>query len=146
MFRSQSYILTLILLLVAYTGCKKNSNSSLIPNVAVNEFIYLNNPSSFNLQVQGGWIYNQGGYKGLVVYRRYFNFQSDDFVGYERACPLHFADACGTLKVVNDIYLECPCTGHQYLMFDGLPIDASSEQLRFYNTQFDGNNVIQIVN
>ena len=127
-------------------GCNKQRVNDLIPNVAVNEFVYLNNPSSFNLQVQGGWIYHTGGFAGLVVYRRYFTQQNNDFVAYERACPLHFAQSCGTLKVVDDIFLECPCDGHQFLMFDGQPIDGNSPQLRFYNTFFDGSNVIQISN
>ena len=107
--RRQSYILTTMLLVVASFGCKKQTQESLIPNVTVNEIVYLSNPSSFNLQVQGGWVYNQGGYKGLVVYRKYFAQQYNDFTGYERACPLHYADNCGTMEVVDDIYLECPC-------------------------------------
>ena len=144
--RRQSNILTLLFLLVALVGCKKQSNTNNIPNVAVNEFVYLNNPSSFNLQVQGGWVYNNGGYAGLIVYRRYFNQQYDDFAAYDLACPVHFQQSCGTLKVVSDIYLECPCSGHQYLLFDGLPLAGDSPQLRFYNTQFDGFNIIHISN
>ena len=144
--RRQSYILTILFLVVASGGCKKQSNINDIPNVAINEFVYLNLPSSSNLLVPGGWIYNNGGYAGLIVYRRYFNQQYDDFASYDRACPLHYQQACGTLKVVDDIYLECPCTGHQYLLFDGLPLSDNSPQLRFYNTQFDGLNIIHIVN
>ena len=146
MLKRQSYILTLIFLVVASSSCKKQTNESLIPNIAVNEYVYLKNPSSFNLQAQGGWIYNNGGYAGLVVYRRYFAQQYNDFIAYDRACPLHFDQACGTLKVVDDIYLDCPCTGHQYLLFDSQPLDGNSPQLRFYNTQFDGTNVIYISN
>jgi nitrite reductase/ring-hydroxylating ferredoxin subunit len=82
----------------------------------------------------------------LVVYRRYFNFQFDDFITYDRACPLHWEDDCGTLEVVDDIYLECPCTGHQYILFDGSPVAGDSPPLRTYNTDFDGQNVIRITN
>lgn len=144
--KHQSFLLTLILLVVASLSCKKAQNDNPIPYVIVNEFVYLNNPSSFNLQVQGGWIYNYGGYAGLVVYRRYFVQQYNDFIAYDRACPLHFEQSCGTLKVVDDIFLECPCDGHQYLLFDAQPLDGNSPQLRFYNTQFDGTNQIYISN
>jgi nitrite reductase/ring-hydroxylating ferredoxin subunit len=136
-------ILTLVLTLVA---CKRQNQQNNIPNVAVQEFVYLNTPQGFNLTVQGGWIYNPGGVKGLVVYRRYFNFQFDDFITYDRACPLHWEDDCGTLEVVDDIYLECPCTGHQYILFDGSPVAGDSPPLRTYNTDFDGQNVIRITN
>ena len=144
--RPQSYILTIVLLVVASVSCKKRTEEPLIPNVTVNEIVYLSNPSSFNLQVQGGWVYNTGGYRGLVVYRKYFAQQYNDFTGYERACPLHFADDCGQMTVVDDIYLECPCTGHQYLLFDGQPLDGSQFPIRFYNTQFDGLDIIRITN
>jgi nitrite reductase/ring-hydroxylating ferredoxin subunit len=139
-------ILTFFVLMVASTACKKQQNMNTIPNVAVQEFVYLNTPEGFNLQVQGGWTYYGGGYKGLVVYRRYFNFQFDDFIAYDRACPLHWQDECGILKVVDNIYLECSCTGHQYLLFDGMPTAGDSPALRFYNTQFDGQNTILITN
>lgn len=145
--RRQSYILTILLVVVASFSCKKQAQESLIPNVTVNELVYLSNPSSFNLQVQGGWIYNQGGYRGLVVYRRYFTQQYNDFIAYERACPEHFADDCGRMKIVDDIFLECPCTGHQYLLFDGQPMDGSAYPIRFYNTQFDAQSgIISITN
>ena len=142
----RTYLLTLFFAVVASVGCNKQTDTNPIPNVAVNEFVYLNNPSSFNLQVQGGWVYNIGGYAGLVVYRRYFTQQYNDFMAYDRACPLHYAQSCGTLKVVDDIYLECPCDGHQFLLFDGQPLDGKSPQLKYYNTYFDGINVIQISN
>ena len=146
MLKHISYILTIIVALVASTGCRKQNNVTNIPNVAVQEFVYLNTPEGFNLQVQGGWIYHAGGYAGLVVYRRYFNFQYDDFIAYERACPLHWQDDCGKLKVVDNLYLECECTGHQYLLYDGSAIAGDSPNLRFYDTQFDGQNVILITN
>jgi hypothetical protein len=142
------HVLTLIIILVASVGCK-NHNQNSIPNVSVQELVYLNTPEGFNLQVQGGWIYHNGGYlgaNGLVVYRRYFNFQADDFVAYDRACPLDWQEGCGKLKVVTDIYLECECSGHKYLIFDGTPLDGNSPILRTYNTQFDGQNIIYIVN
>lgn len=142
-----SYILTTVLVVVASMGCKKQTQETLIPNVAVNEVVYLSNPSSFNLQVQGGWVYNTGGYRGLVVYRKYFAQQFDDFIAYERACPQHFADGCGQMTVVDDIYLECPCTGHQFLLFDGQPLDGGPYPIRFYNTQFDAQSgIIRITN
>lgn len=138
-------LLTLAFAMVASVGCKKQ-NSTTVPFVNVQEFVYLSTPEGFNLQVQGGWVYRNAGYKGLVVYRRNYNFQFDDFVTYDRACPLHWQDDCGTLLVEDDIYLTCPCDGHQFLLFDGQPLDGNSPPLRTYNTQYDGQNTISITN
>ena len=59
------------------------------------------------MQFVGGWILHPGGLKGIVVYRRKYDQQFDDFISYERACPKHYPDECGQLNVVEDIYLEC---------------------------------------
>lgn len=118
----------------------------MIPNVFVQEFIYLSNPSSFNLNTPGGWIYHQGGYSGLVIYRRTFNNAFDEFIAWDRACPLHFNDPCGTMSVVDNLYLECSCDKQRFLLFDGMPLDGKAPQLKFYNTQFDGVNVIRVTN
>jgi len=145
--RCQSHILTVIIIIVAsLLGCKREDNLNNIPNVFVQEFVYLNNPSSFNLNTPGGWVYNPGGFSGLVVYRRNFTNAFDDFIAWDRACPLHFNESCGTMNVVDNLFLECPCDGQQFLMFDGMPIDGKAPQMRFYTTFFDGVNVIRITN
>lgn len=97
-----------------------------IPNVSVNEYVYLNNPSSQAINFIGGHIYHLGGYKGLVIYRRYMNGDSNDWVAYERACPDHYARNCGLLNVEEDLYLTCGCDQTQYLMFDGSVTKGSS--------------------
>lgn len=118
-----------------------------LPQISFNQTIYLSNPSSYNLQFVGGWILHEGGLKGIVVYRKKFDQLYDDFVSYERACPQHYPDQCGQLIVVDDIYLQCSCDNtHQYLLIDGQPLDGSQYAIRTYNTQFDGNNLIQVSN
>lgn len=139
--------LTLWITLVALGGCSKNRAQYQIPNVYVNELIYLNLPGSFDLTVQGGWIYHPGGYSGLVVYRRNFDQGPNDFVGYERACPVHWNESCGQMEVKDNLYMECPCGPHKFLLFDGTSLDqASPLPLKSYNTYFDGANQIRITN
>ncbi|MCT4623153.1 MAG: hypothetical protein N4A46_05975 [Schleiferiaceae bacterium] len=143
-------ILTLGLLLVALTGCKKQENFYDIPNVAISHYVYLSNPTNFNLQVQGGWVYDDAigaGYKGLIIYRRYMNFDANDFVAYERACPIHYASDCGQMKVKDDFSIVCECDDKEYALFDGSPYqDNPSPSVKFYRTTFDGGNTIHIVN
>lgn len=138
---------TAIGLLAFCAACNNQNEFYNIPNVAISEFIYLSNPSNFDLTVQGGYIYRQAGYRGLIVYRRYMNFDENDFVAYERACPLHYSEPCSTMKVVNDLTIVCECDGKQYSLFDGSPFaDNPSPSVKFYRTTFDGVNTIQVSN
>lgn len=131
-------ILTLIFSMVAFS-CEKNSNSD-FPVVQVDEYVYLNNPSSFPLTSPGGWVYNQGGYRGLIVTRRFINNDQGDFAVFDRACPEHFSEECSMLTVSSDnTFMECACNGEKYLLFDGSPSDGASLGLKQYGTNFDGN-------
>ncbi len=124
-----------------FLGCQ-NDIPQQIPNVFVDEFIYLNNPSSQPINFIGGWIYHPGGYKGLVVYRRYNNGDGNDWVAYERACPDHYARDCGTLNVDDDIYLKCPCDDTEYLLFDGTVTSGSSQYpILNYHVDFLGDRL-----
>lgn len=117
-----------------------------IPNVLVNEYVYLNNPSSQPINFIGGWIEHQGGYAGLVIYRRYGNGDSNDWVAYEQACPDHYAEDCGVLTVEEDLYLQCPCDDTQFLMFDGSVVEGNSTYpLVQYRIDLEG-NVLHITN
>jgi len=140
-------ILTILIGIVALTGCKKQNNFYDIPNVAISEYIYLSNPLNFDLQVVGGWVYKTSGYKGLIIYRRYYNQDANDFVAYERACPLHYSESCGVLKVENGTTLICDCDQKEYILFDGSPLqDNPSPSVKFYRTTFDGINTIHVFN
>lgn len=137
-------LLTAIFTMVA-SGCKKNK-TYYFPNVAVDEYIYINNPSSYNLLSPGGWIYHAGGYKGLIIYRVKQTGGSDDFVAYDRGCPSHYANNCGTLEVTSDdLYAKCGCEDEKYLLLNGAPSDGANLPLQVYRTTFDG-NVIHIYN
>lgn len=108
-----------------FLGCEDTVPQQ-IPNVFVDEYVYLNNPSSQPINFIGGWIYNPGGYKGLVIYRRYNNNDGNDWVAYERACPEHYNRECGQMDVIEDTYLECTCDDTRFLLFDGSLIEGSS--------------------
>lgn len=134
------FILTLVFLMVA-SGCKKNQNSN-FPVVNVDEYIYLNNPESFNLSAPGGWVYHQGGYKGLVVVRRFLNNDQNDFAVFDRGCPEHFDENCGTLEVSDDnTFLTCSCNGEKYLLFDGSPSEGASLGMKQYGHTYNSGNV-----
>ncbi len=145
--RKGHFILTIVGCLSALTGCKKQNEFYDIPNVAISEFIYLSNPTNFDLQVQGGHVYRQAGYRGLIIYRRYVNGDDNDFVAYERACPIHYSEPCSTMKVVDDLTIVCECDAKEYSLFDGSPyVDNPSPSVKFYRSTFDGINTIHVSN
>lgn len=136
--------LTVLFILVA-CACEKNRNRD-FPNIAFEEFIYLNNPGNIELQHVGGATFHQGGFKGLIIYRRYNNGSANDFAGYDRGCPEHYREDCSTLEFTDDkTFARCECHGEKYLLFDGSPADGATISLMEYRTTFSG-NVITVQN
>lgn len=136
-FSWHSILLTCSFLVVA-SGCENSRNRD-FPNVAFQEYVYLNNPASLPLQSVGGTIFHGGGYSGLIVHRRYANNTSDDFAAYDRGCPEHYAQNCGRLEISDDgVFAECPCEGEKYLIFDGAPGEGAQLSLVPYRSTFDG--------
>lgn len=139
-------ILIFLIFITSALACSDSSVQTNVPNVAVDEYIYLNNASSYNLRFVGGWIYHSGGNKGLIIYRRYFNGDGNDFGAYDRTCPNHPYESCGKLTVSGD-YAKCGCDDQQFLLFDGTPLNGSTTYpLRAYDVTFDGINVIHVSN
>ena len=125
------YVLTGYLIMVA-SSCNKSRPND-FPDVAFETYIYLNNPSNSALLQPGGWIFHDGGYKGLIVYRRQVTGGPEDFGVYDRACPVHYAEACGRLSISDDdLFAECSCGGETYLLYDGSPIESSDVGLYPY--------------
>lgn len=113
-----------------------------IPVVTVNEYIYLNNPTSYDLNFVGGWIYDDAGYNGLIIYRRYGNGDGNDWAVYERACPDHYSRDCGQLDVIENTFLQCGCDDDTWLMFDGSQASGTSTyQLVQYHVDFLGDRL-----
>ncbi|MFN4298916.1 MAG: hypothetical protein ACK4EX_04185 [Thermaurantimonas sp.] len=119
------------------------SNQHMVPNVVVDEIIYLNLPSSAPLQSPGGWIYHPGGFRGLLIYRAFFNGNADDFRAFDRTCPNHVNQICGVVHVLPDNVLTyCKCDSARYVLFDGTPAQGNQSQpLRQYRVQFFGNSI-----
>lgn len=126
-------------------GCKKSSPRD-FPIVAFDEVLFLNNPTSQPLLTVGGAVLHTGGFRGLIVYRRFNNNDGRDFAAYDRACPTHYQEDCSRLEFSDDnLFVECPCHGEKYLLFDGSPADGAEISLMEYRTTSDG-RVIRIRN
>lgn len=136
--KERLFILTLGLVLVA-SGCKKSRPNN-FPDVAFETYVYLNNPSNNVLMQPGGWVFHDGGYRGLIIYRRQLSGAPEDFGIYDRGCPEHIAESCGYLDISDDdLFAICPCSGEKYLLLDGSPAENATIGLRAYPGARNGN-------
>ena len=126
-------------------SCNDNSNelNKFVPEVQVNETIFLNNPEFINLQVVGGWAYSSGGYSGIIIYHSGIN----NYLAFERSAPHRSPEACSKMTVKNSITMFCSCDESVFNLLNGSPMTDGVEypaiRYRVLNT---GPNTLQIVN
>ncbi|MCU0433061.1 MAG: hypothetical protein MUC87_06375 [Bacteroidia bacterium] len=127
--------------LLLFSTCRREQQ--VVPNVAVNVIIYLNDPQNIALTTVGGWMYVNGGNRGIVVHR----ISQNEFVAFDRTCPYRPDEAASQVSVdSSNVILEDRSCGSKFLLSDGSPIQTPAlVPLRQYNTTFDG-NAIRIVN
>lgn len=137
--------LLLAIFLIIIVSCKKEQLPyNPVPQVAVNLQINLDNPLYTNLSTAGGYVYLDGGARGIVVIHNY----DENYYALDRACPYHPSDSCGQINMQHgNIYLACghyqgndwiDCCGSQF-MLDGSIVKGKSEYpLRMYRVQQSG--------
>lgn len=137
-------ILLLFTILGTSMSCRKErDNSSILPDVNVDVYIYMNNPSYINLTFVGGWAYVPGGIRGILVYRK----SNTEFIAFERNCTYQPNDACATVIVdKSNIMAVDTCCHSEFLLNDGSVLKApASLPLKVYRNNYDG-NVLHIFN
>jgi hypothetical protein len=83
-----------------FSGCSKSSNgvnyitTDFFPALNVDFYINLSLPSASPLLFPQGWIYQQGGYRGIIVYRNF-----DEYVAFDRTCPYKTDSSCSYVSV-----------------------------------------------
>lgn len=114
-------------------GISCGRNEDQIPNVAVNIYLNVNEPSNFNLTVVGGAETYTGGSNGIIVYRNAI----DEFTAYDRHAPYNVEEYCQVVLNDDGVILEDPCSGSQWIITDGSLIQGPALQsLQGYNTSF----------
>lgn len=122
---------TLVIISVILFACTKEQEST-VPSVPVNIRINLDNPGFNNLNSIGGTIYVDGGYRGIVVYRR----GQAEFMAFERTCSYQSADTCAYVSLDSTISsVGCKCCSSRFQLLDGAPIKGpANASLRTYQT------------
>ncbi|MFN3341546.1 MAG: hypothetical protein ACK40M_02550 [Flavobacteriales bacterium] len=124
-------------------SCRKDDDR--IPDVLVDISVNINNPGYFNLQAIGGWMYFEGGSRGILVYRR----SQDEFMAYDRHCPWEPANPCGKIAVdtSSNIVARDACCGSAFVMTDGsVSQGPASRPLKQYLVYWDGLSILRIYN
>jgi len=132
------------LLLLVSLACKKTKNHP-IPSIPFDITIDMTLPSYSDLNAVGGWVYVNGGIKGIIVYRQSY----DVFVAFERQSPEDPENTCASgiaPNADNFLQLDDPCSNAQFSLYDGSPISGSEWGLRKYQTLWDGSNLLRIYN
>jgi nitrite reductase/ring-hydroxylating ferredoxin subunit len=124
----------LIVLLLPGPGCKKQEE--VIPYVRVNLELYLSDPQFNMLNAVGGWVYVNGGSKGIIVYRK----SNDEFTALDRHCTYQPDNACSRVSVdASQITAVDTCCGSKFLITDGSILNGPANvPLQLYQTSFDG--------
>jgi hypothetical protein len=115
-----------------------------IPNVPVNLLLNLDLPSYQNLNAPGGWVYINGGSRGIIVYRNF-----NEFIALDRHSTYDSDNSCAIVSVDinNSFVLNDSCSTSQYNMLDGTVVTGPAKWgLKSYNTSWDGAYTVQIYN
>jgi hypothetical protein len=121
------------------SGCDEDVIFDKIPIVYVDETINLNNFENTPLKNIGGFIYHEGGVRGIILYRQ----SQDLFLAFERNCPYQPLNSCAKVEVdESTLFMVDPCCSSTF-DFDGNPTGGPAElPLRQYRTYLDQNYLL----
>lgn len=115
-----------------------------IPDVPVNLSINLSLPSYSTLNVPGGYVFINGGSRGIVVYRNF-----DEFVALDRHSTYNSQEDCAIVDInpSNTFELIDTCSGSTFSILSGVVLSGPAQWgLRRYNTYWDGAYTVNIYN
>ena len=133
-------LLILLVLTTVISGCRSNNDG--VPLVAVDREINITLPSYSSIAVISGWVYINGGSKGIIIYRK----ASNEFMAYDRHSPYEVDDGCTVNVDSNNVEIVDPCSGSKFSLFSGTVTKGPATlPLKQYRTSFDG-TILRIYN
>ncbi len=130
----KSILFSFVLVFILST-CTKDQD--VIPNIVVDVTINIHQPAYVNLTPVGGWVYVNGGLKGIVVYKK----GPDEYAAYERNCPYQPSNKCAVIVESSNIIAIDSCCGSRFQLTDGIVIKGpASRGLKQYTSTYNSNN------
>jgi hypothetical protein len=122
-----------MLVLFGLTNCR-DRRQSVLPLVSFSIFLNVNEPSLFDLSVPSGWVYYSGNTVDLIIYRN----STDEFTCLDARSTYNVEDDCMVRVMDDNVVIEDPCSGSQWLIMDGSVINGpASAPLVSYDYTFD---------
>ena len=99
--------------------------------------INLNYPQYQKLKLDGGFVYIEGGLKGIILYRA----NETSYLAFERACPHHPGAGCAIVQVDgSSLFMIERCCNSSFNFSDGQPTGGPAERpLIQYRVDQDAN-------
>ena len=121
-----------LILLFAISACGKQGN--VVPNVAVNFILQLNDPKYSPLRSIGSAVaLDNYGVAGVVVANTV-----NGYVAYDRCSAYEPEKRCAVTLSDNNLTVTDPCSGAKWLLQDGTPNKAPAvRSLKAYNVYID---------
>ncbi len=115
------YFILLFCLLL--TACD-NTQPSIYPEVPVNIVLDLNNLPYQRLQFDGGYVYLNGGIRGIILYRK----NAGTYYAFDRACSFRPTNSCEQVEAHStNLYLEDKCCQSKF-DWEGVPTSGKASQ------------------
>lgn len=135
---------TVVLLAFSISACEEDGYN--FPYEYVNFQINLNDPSYFNLNAVGNYVYVYGGVQGIIIYRKSLN----EFTAFDRACPYDYELSNARVFVDESgvTVIDTVCGSQFSLMLDGQVLEGPSQMpLKQYSTSYNqGTNILYVSN
>jgi hypothetical protein len=122
-------------LVFLFISCQDTITGPGIPNIPVSEQINVNSLQYPQLRQDGGYVYLNAGYKGIIVVRQ----TATQYSAFERGCPYDPANACAQVKVdQSNLFLVDECCGSQFNFQGNVTAGPAVYGLRQYRTSLAG--------
>jgi hypothetical protein len=106
--------------ILALSSCEDSMPHDEIPRVYVYEEINLNDFRYQALKLNGGFVYINGGVRGIIIYRK----TQSEYLAFERNCPYQPAGNCALVSVDDsNLFMTDSCCGSTF-DFDGIPVSG----------------------
>ena len=129
----------LLILISVFSTCKKDSSQSDVPNVQVDFYIYLSEPSNINLNSLNMGVYFAQGVKGIVVSKT----GPETFVALERNCTYQPSSSSAVVSIDTSgtSFLKDASCGSRFYLSDGsVDHGPATVPLKQYHTFYNASN------
>lgn len=125
----------LLCALLCLLACSTPLELEPYPFAFVNKLIDLNNLSYQGLRLDRGFVYEDGGIRGLIIYRR----SANSYLVFDRACAHRPSNECERVAVdASGLFMQCACC-RSVFDFEGQPTAGPAPRpLLRYRTALSG--------